>query len=371
MLTGTASFAAVPALKVQDDNMKSSEQLLLELRKQINEAGLFIPDTLAGSLRIAIHVSLFVLIFYGVGYFTDSALMLTLLAMALGFVQGQLGIITHDLGHNQYYRSREVNYWSGLLIGGLLLGMSYAWWNTKHNRHHRFPNQLDIDTDISVRLHAYCEEQFLNRDRVSRVFIKYQAQLLFPLLFINLASMKLDSLLFWWRHPELRWRWIEFFLINLHHILYLGLLIHLLPPVVAIMFFLINQAFLGAYLSIIFLPNHTGMPILQADTSMPFLERQIITARNLRPGPITNYIFGPLVFQIEHHLFPTVALSKLQKTSDIVRKTCVEASIPYHETGVFQAFREILFFLYEVSNKYRRYLKENRASAESYGTKMR
>ena len=36
-----------------------------------------------------------------------------------------------------------------LLAGGnLLIGMSYAWWQEKHNRHHSHPNQVGMDPDI-------------------------------------------------------------------------------------------------------------------------------------------------------------------------------------------------------------------------------
>jgi fatty acid desaturase len=37
----------------------------------------------------------------------------------------------------------------GRIHGNLLIGLSYGWWISKHNRHHAHPNQAGRDPDIA------------------------------------------------------------------------------------------------------------------------------------------------------------------------------------------------------------------------------
>ena len=47
----------------------------------------------------------------------------------------------------------------GLVHGNLLLGMSYGWWNDKHNRHHANPNHTDKDPDVGEGVLVWTLEQ--------------------------------------------------------------------------------------------------------------------------------------------------------------------------------------------------------------------
>jgi fatty acid desaturase len=67
----------------------------------------------------------------------------------------------------------------------------------------------------------------------------------------------------------------------------------------------------------------------------------VATARDLKAHPIIDYLFGPLICQIEHHLFPTIPITKLRAAQAVVKPFCASRSIPYHETGVVQALGEV------------------------------
>ena len=41
-------------------------------------------------------------------------------------------------------------------------------------------------------------------------------------------------------------------------------------------------------------------------TSLSFLERQVLSSRNVAPNPVWDFVFGGLNYQVEHHLFPTM-----------------------------------------------------------------
>jgi fatty acid desaturase len=90
------------------------------------------------------------------------------------------------------------------------------------------------------------------------------------------------------------------------------------------------------------------MPILERDSQLDFLRRQVLTSRNVLAHPITDFWYGGLNYQIEHHLFPRLPRNKLREAQPIVKDFCRDHSIAYHETSVLQSYREILQHLHEV-----------------------
>ena len=90
------------------------------------------------------------------------------------------------------------------------------------------------------------------------------------------------------------------------------------------------------------------MPLLERDSKVDFLRRQVLTSRNVRAHPITDFWYGGLNYQIEHHLFPRMPRNKLREAQPIIRGFCQDHSIVYHETSVIQSYREILQHLQEV-----------------------
>jgi Fatty acid desaturase len=75
---------------------------------------------------------------------------------------------------------------------------------------------------------------------------------------------------------------------------------------------------LGLYLGSVFAPNHKGMPILSRDDDSDFLRRQVLTARNVRGGRLTDLLLGGLNYQIEHHLFPSMPRPSLRRAQPLV-----------------------------------------------------
>ena len=63
----------------------------------------------------------------------------------------QLGFLGHDAGHQQVFRSRRRNDNLGMILSNLGIGISYSWWVDKHNRHHRNPNDPELDPDVRAK----------------------------------------------------------------------------------------------------------------------------------------------------------------------------------------------------------------------------
>jgi fatty acid desaturase len=268
-------------------------------------------------------------------------------ALALGLLSGQLGFQMHDAGHRQMFDRAWLNILVGLLTANLLLGMSYGWWVGKHNRHHANPNHVDLDPDIDTPAIAYTKAQALRRRGVLRVVAKRQALLFFPMLSFLGWAMHAAGLTFL-ASQRSKFRWLEVAMLILHVALYVGLLVAFLGPWPAVLVIVIHKACGGLYLGSVFAPNHKGMLEVDGDCDLDFLRRQVLTARDVHPNPLIDVWYGGLNYQVEHHLFPTMARNRLRAAHAIVRTFCEDRRIPFHQTSILQSYQELLGFLHDV-----------------------
>jgi fatty acid desaturase len=264
----------------------------------------------------------------------------------LAFVFGQLGFIGHDACHNQVFRKKRRNELLGLGCN-LMIAISRSWWIDKHNRHHSAPNDPDLDPDSDFPILAFSEEQAYSKRGIPRLIVKYQAFLLLPLMLFEAINLRIHSVNFLISNGgKGRYLYIESIFFATHFVFYVAFLVYFLGPAHGIVFFLVNQALFGLYFGMSFAPNHKGMPLVE---KMDFLHQQVITARNLLPNRFTDFFFGQLSCQIEHHLFTTMPRNNLRKAQKIVKVFCQERSISYYETGLFRSYKEIFQHLHAVS----------------------
>lgn len=317
-----------------------------ELKRLIQQAGLldrqpaaYLPSCI---LLLVLLVVVFTLLSRG------PTLWLQLLnAALLAFVFTHISFLGHDLGHHQVFAAGRKYLVSSLLLI-VLLGVSREWWVTKHNRHHSHPNQLDMDPDVDIPVIAFTAEQARSKRGLPRLIVKRQAYLFFPMLCLVAFSPRFLSILFVLRQQGKN-AIAEAALIPLHFALYGALLLHFLGLPMAALFVLVHQALYGLYMGSVFAPNHKGMPVLAADSPMDFLHRQVLTARNIRAHRLTDFWYGGLNYQIEHHLFPNMPRKNLNQAQTIVRRFCRTRGLTYYETGFVQSYREILNHLATVA----------------------
>jgi fatty acid desaturase len=267
----------------------------------------------------------------------------------MAFVFGQIGFIAHDAGHRQGFHLPKQNDFFGLIHANLLIGMSYGWWLDKHNQHHAQPNVEDMDPDIDIPVVAFTEKAALEKRGVPRFIVKYQKYFFFPLLLFEAYSLRVGSVGFLAQRKDWKYRPVEIGLLTLHFAWYFALVFSTLGAGLGLAFILVHQALFGLYMASVFAPNHKGMLIIRKDEVIDFLRLQVLTARNVRAHPITDFWYGGLNYQIEHHLFPTMARNQLREAQTIIRQFCDELEISYHETSMFHSYVEILDYLHEVS----------------------
>ncbi len=311
-----------------------------ELKRLVSQAGLLERQPLYYAAQISVTLGLLAASLLVLA-FVDNAAVQMANAVFLAFVFTQIGFLGHDAGHRQIFRSSRMNDRLGYFFGNLLLGLSHSWWVDKHNRHHGHPNHPKLDPDIEVPILAFSREQAEEKRGFARWIVKHQAYLFFPLLTLEAISLRNDSIRFLFEKRP-RHALLEFALLIAHFVWYFTFVFHFLPVGQAVLFVIVQQAVFGLYLGAVFAPNHKGMLITDDEMELDFLREQVLTARNVRPNIVTDYLYGGLNYQIEHHLFPGLARSNLGQVQAITAEFCADRSIPYHETGVLQSYREIL-----------------------------
>ena len=323
-----------------------NEREYIILKRRIQDAGLL--EKRPAYYALSITTNTVVLMFCLVVLFTVGSIWgQALAAVGLAIVSGQLGFQLHDSGHRQMFASSWKNALVGLVTADVLLGMSYGWWVQKHNRHHGNPNDVDLDPDIKVGAIAYTDEQASARRGAGRLAAMYQAYLFFPLTTLLAWSMHLTGLTYLVKEPS-RYRRLEFGLLAVHGVIYLGAMLYFLGPWSALMVVLIHKGVGGAYMASVFAPNHKGMPQTDSVTRLDFVRTQILTARNVRGHPLTDLWYGSLNYQIEHHLFPGMPRLNMRRAQPIIRQFCQEHGIAYYETSFLESYRELLSFLNEI-----------------------
>jgi fatty acid desaturase len=274
-----------------------------------------------------------------------------LVAAFLAFVFTQIAFVGHDAGHRQIAGSRRTNDLLGVLHGNLLIGLSFGWWVSKHNRHHANPNHEGRDPDLgggSVLALTAGQGQS-RRGVVGRVLARAQAFLFFPLLLLEGLHLHAASVRALMGGPARRSRAVEAVLLGGHVVGYLTVLFVVLAPLQAIAFILVHQCLFGLYMGCSFAPNHKGMPILTDESKLDFLRRQVLTSRNIRGGRFTDFALGGLNYQIEHHLFPSMPRPSLRRAQRFVRDHCRLHDLPYLESTLVGSYTQVLRHLHTVA----------------------
>lgn len=263
--------------------------------------------------------------------------LLNAIFLAFVFVQG--GMLGHDLTHQQVFRSVERNRWYGVLVWGLLGGVSAEKWFQKHNNHHKYVNHSVKDPDLDIPFVFSDVQRGSASTGWRKSLLRVQHLLFFPLLPFVYGNMILQSYVYLFRRMSMQ-SVLEVLLITAHFATLLWALFYFLPSWLATLFILIHLGVMGVYMSLVFAPNHKGQEVLGADREVTWMH-QITSTRNVRSSHLIFHLFGGLNFQIEHHLFSDMARPNYVKVQQKVREFCKKHSIIYHETTWLGSLKEI------------------------------
>lgn len=271
-------------------------------------------------------------------------------SVLLGLTIIQFGFLVHDTQHGQVFTTKSANKVSGFILSNLICGISYAWWGEKHITHHKNPNNTELDPDIYPQF-SYSAEEAVNKSGIYRFIAKYQAYFYVLIVMWSTCYFRYLSIRYLIAKP-VKWKQMEIVLLSFHHSLYAGIFLLSTNFTTGLCLLLISYIVSGIYMAFIFTPNHMGMPI-NIGLNDDVLKPQIESTRNVRAGLITDFVFGGLNYQIEHHLYPKVSRFELAALSTRVKEYCNENSFHYHEVTVVEAYKEIFSYLHGVGSTLR------------------
>ena len=298
--------------------------------------------TLFGGLVLALAGAIAGVVLLGASWFQ------LLIAAALGIIFTQFAFLGHEASHRQVLDSGPANDRFGRLLATFFVGMSYSWWMNKHTRHHGNPNKVGKDPDIDLGTVAFTPEDAAASTGFRAWIIRRQGWFFLPLLLLAGLDMHQVSIRSLFSRKPVKGRALEMALIGGRFALYLGLLFWLLPVGMAFAFLGVQLAVFGVYMGGSFAPNHVGMPIVAHDAKLDFLDKQVLTSRNVSGGWWMTALMGGLNYQIEHHLFPSMPRPHLFRARKMVLAHCRAQGVPYTETSLREAWVLVIRYMNEV-----------------------
>jgi len=313
--------------------------LYAELKRAITVAGLlqrryayYAGRTLLSYSFLALGVAL--------PFFFPKIVASGLAGVLIGFGMVQVGLIGHDAGHMQIFRSTVKNWTLGLLTWNLSLGVAFWYWQDRHIRHHANTNDVARDPDLAGSgLVAYSADEARLRRGWSRKFAHYQAYVapLFVLYMLIFAiMMQIEGWLFVIRRLPGRRYALDLALLVTHAAVYALPYWFLGARWIGI--FAVSQMVAGLYLCLIVAPNHKGMPVWTSGQQPSYLERQVLSSRNVMAHPLWDFIYGGLNYQIEHHLFPTMPRANFKRARALIRPFCLGHGLTHDELQPWSSF---------------------------------
>ena len=226
--------------------------------------------------------------------------------------------------------------------------MSYSWWMNKHTRHHANPNMIGKDPDIAIDIISFVEQDAASARGLRALITRHQAALFFPFLLFEGVNLHVKSFGHIFGRGKVDGRALEIALIAARMAIVVGAVFWVLPVGMAFAFLGVQLAVFGVYMGMSFAPNHIGMEVVPEGAKLDFLNKQVLTGRNVTGGFWMTAFMGGLNFQIEHHLFPSMARPHLRQTRKLVREVCAREGIPYTETSLGRAYAIVLTYLREI-----------------------
>lgn len=189
-------------------------------------------------------------------------------------------------------------------ISGWINGFDRSWWSDKHNTHHVLTNHVTLDPDIHNQPFLFLWAPPKSLDHHLR---KYQHLYFLPLYSSLYASWRIQSFLFAWAKRDYK----TIFLQLLPS--YIWLLS--LPLAVSIGSILVG----GFLVAVVVTMSHESEEILFSRET-GFAVNQFRCTRDIVcPDPITEFLFGGMQYQLEHHLFPTLPRYKYPQVCSALR----------------------------------------------------
>lgn len=307
-------------------------------------------------------------------------------AFFLGCLWHQLVFTAHDAGHMGITHSFHVDTTIGMIIADWIGGLSLGWWKRSHNVHHIVTNEPEHDPDIehmpffaishrffdSLRSTYY--DRVMKFDAVSKVMLRYQNYLYYPILMLarfNLYRLSWEYLLTgqapkkgpaWWH------RWFEFAgQVFFWYWFGYGVLYCTLPDWSTRLTYLLVSHIVTSPLHLQITLSHFAMSTSDMGVTESFPQKMLRTTMDVDCPTWLDFFHGGLQFQAIHHLYPRMPRHNLRRAQKLVLEFCKDTGIPYALFTFYDGNKEVLGKLGDVA-KQLRLLEECRKTCADQGT---
>jgi linoleoyl-CoA desaturase len=312
-----------------------------------------------GILQVVSAIGLYITLVF----FTPPVAISILLCVLLGLNLAVIGFnVMHEGGHQTFSRRPWLNRIAAYFLN--ILGGNIYFWKKKHNiNHHTYTNIEGMDSDIDVKpfmrlhegqpLHWYHRFQHIywsllyGLSYLSWIFYEDFKKYFSGKPTITSGKKKLPA-----KEHAIFW---------LTKLMYIGM--YMVLPVFMIGWlpwligFLIITFVTGLAISVVFQLAHVveltdfHSPQVEHGQQEWAIHQLLSTANFATSNRLLYWLLGGLNFQIEHHLFPRVSHIHYRKISQLVRETCEEYNVVYHEyESMLQAIGSHLMLLKKLGN---------------------
>eukprot|EP01147_Barroeca_monosierra_P005948 gene5948-9102_t len=267
----------------------------------------------------ALIISLFAMIIGGT-ILAYSHPFIAVLLISLGMQQA--GWLGHDFVHG-----RDVPLHDQLvrIVAGWINGFNRQWWSDKHNTHHVLTNHAQHDPDLNMQPLLYYWAPVRALDHHLRKYQHRYFLVLYTFLFI---SWRTESLKCTIKNRD----WKTFLFSQLPGYIWLALL----PWQVSVASLLLS----GLFVALVVTLSHESEDVI-TDRVSSFVENQFLCTRNIVcPDWISEYLFGGMQYQLEHHLFPTMPRYKYRLLVPIVQQFAKANGLSYKASSLRNILRD-------------------------------
>jgi linoleoyl-CoA desaturase len=274
------------------------------------------------------------------------------LYVIMGVGKACIGLcIMHDANHGAFSNHKWVNNLFSYSLNAI--GGSSTNWKIQHNyKHHTYTNIEGHDDDISpakiLRFSPHAKYRPIYRFQHVYAWFFYGLMTFSWILwkdYKELMAYHRDGLLE--RHKTNLAKEMAIVLITkvvyITYMLVLPILFTGMPVWFILVGFFVMHFVAGFILAIIFQPAHVveqnDFLLIKEDqenVNDSWFSHQLKTTADYAQGNrLFSWFVGGLNFQVEHHLFPSIAHVHYHKIAPIVQQTAKEYGIPYHSYRTF------------------------------------
>lgn len=309
---------AVEILSAQVPNDTKTQIAFRKLTAQLEADGWWERDYVREGTLLGIWFSLVA------GSIATVSIAPALSTFLLALVMTNAGWLGHDYVHGvDKFTDKMRNF---VCIGA---GLGTTWWSDKHNKHHALTNEQGVDEDIATDPFLYTWAPDPVHDSPLR---KIQHWIFFVPFSALFALWRYDTMVVAIQAVEDKrpGAKTELGLLLAHYFL----LLTLFPFSVWV-----PAVFLSGLMSaLIVTPTHQSEELFQ-DYQADWVTAQFQSTRNAKTtNPFSEWLWGGMQYQLEHHLFPSMPRSKYPLLEPILTKFAKENNIPggYRVSGEFE-----------------------------------